>query len=118
MATRPAVLSQHDWHTVRVTWVGLLSGDVGEGVIVPAAPDKNVHFTGTFGAGGSIRLQGTNKDAQDIGNDPILHDVDGTVTDSTSAKMFQIKENPLLVYPRVTAGDGTTNLECRLIIKR
>ena len=121
MAVRAVLIEHTDQNTMRATWVGLLNGDTGDPVRMPSGSDKCVDMRGTYGAGGSISLKGTNKDAIDSVNDKILTAGEGganPITSTTGVLLEQVQENPLNIYPHVTAGDGTTNLECRVVIKR
>lgn len=85
------------------TWAGLLNGDQGNGY----ASDwqtASVQVTGTFGAGGSVRLEGSNDGTNYFALSP---------TALTAAGLFAAMgaaERPKFIRPSVTAGDGTTNL--------
>jgi len=72
--------------------------------------DKSVHVYGTFGSGGSITIQGSNKPDEDGTTMVTLHKVDLSALTLTSAGCFTILENPLWLRAIVTAGDGTTAL--------
>lgn len=107
----------------RITWVGLLNGDIGTPATLPTGSDKCVMVSGTQGVGGSISIKGSNKDDVASATDPILSAGEGGANPLTFGalspdKIEQIQENPLHVYPHVTAGDGTTNYEVRIIVKR
>ncbi len=98
------------------TWSGLLNGDDGAPLLSPHLPDKCIQFTGTFGAGGSITFQGSNVAAPSVAGDWfVLTDKQGNAITRTAAGAEQVAENPRWVRPIVTAGDGTTNLEARLV---
>lgn len=121
MAQRSAVVDYPADNVFRVRWTGLLNGDNGEPVMLPSAPDKCAHVTGTQGVGGNLKVKGTNGTVIDTANDPVLTDPQGTAGGVFAAGVNlieQIEENPLLVYPHVTAGDGSTNLACTIICKR
>ncbi len=81
--------------------------------IVPFA-DRCVQVTGTFGAGGSISVQGSN----DGTNYAILKNAQGTAATFTAAGIQQIVELPRYMRPLVTAGDGTTSLTATLVARR
>ena len=68
--------------------------------------DKSVQVTGTFGTGGSVRIEGSN----DGTNYAVLADAQGNALDITTAKIEEISAAVLYIRPRITAGDGTTNL--------
>jgi hypothetical protein len=90
------------------TWTPLtFSGlDSGQPIQGPGWTDRSVQITGTFGAGGTIVIEGSN----DGVNYSTLHDTFGNTLSLTQAAVTQILEISLLVRPRVTAGDGTTSL--------
>jgi hypothetical protein len=114
--------------TFEFTWLGLLNGDNGEPIAISDCNDKTVGFNGTPGAGGVIKLKGTNKPTITIANDQVLNTPvfpGGAVAAAISWTAVAspdfacvVLENTYLVYPHVTAGDGTTNLECRITAKR
>lgn len=102
--------------TVLATWTGLTftSTDTGEPFSYPDYPDMTVTFEGTFGTGGSITLQGSN----DGTNWYALTDAQGNAITKTAAGMEVIEEHPLYIRPSVTAGDGSTSLQCRIMARR
>lgn len=88
---------------VTATWPAIINGNQGDAA---GGPYITAFFvvTGTFGAGGSVRLEGSN---------------DGTnwfalsSTALTAAGSFAplgAAEHPKFIRPSVTAGDGTTSL--------
>lgn len=77
--------------------------------------DKSVQITGTFGAAGSIQLEGSNDQGTTWA---ILNDAFGNTLVFTSAGLKQITECVEQVRPRVTAGDGTTSLNCYLFMRK
>lgn len=97
-----------------IGWSGLLNGDTGAPVEMVDYADKTATFTGTFGAGGSITLQGSN----DGTNWFAMMDAQVTAIAKTSAAMELMVENPRYVRPSVTAGDGTTNLAVQICCRR
>jgi hypothetical protein len=76
--------------------------------------DRTVQITGTFGAGGSITMQGSN----DGTNWFALTDLQGNAITKTASAMELITEAPLYLRPLVTAGDGTTSLTVKLLCRR
>lgn len=92
-------------------WTGLLNGDDGAPLSVEKGAvvfsDKTVQVTGTFGVGGNVIIEGSNSNA----SYKPLNDPQGTplstITDET---VSTILENPADIKPRVSAGDGTTDL--------
>lgn len=97
----------------------LANGDTGMPVCIPAASDKSVHVSGTFGAGGSISLRGSNKAVPVVATDPIMTAGEGGANPitKTAEGIEQIQENPQWIWPHVTAGDGTTALQCDVVAK-
>lgn len=112
MATRALTLanrSQFVGDNVRIgTWTGLTftTTDDGEPMELPGWPDRSVQVIGTLGAGGSVRIQGSNN-----GTDwAVLTDPQGNDLNITSLKIEAITELTRFVRPLITAGDGATNL--------
>ena len=122
MAERKAVVATPTDNVLVITWSGLLNTDNGEPVMLPHYPDKSWHVTGTAGTGGVARPKGHNRNVSggtvDLTNDPILANVQDVDIPGTPNAIEEILENPLFIYPHVTAGDGATNLEARLVCKR
>lgn len=97
------------------TWTALANGDTGQPFSAPDyGGDATVTFEGTFGTGGSITLQGSN----DGTNYYALTDPQGNAITKTAAGMETIEEAPLYMRPSVTAGDGTTALQCRVLFRK
>lgn len=101
-------------HAHKITWTGLLNGDDGDPVSVPGAFLKTIQFNGTFGVGGTIVLEGS----VDGTNYVQLTDLQGNNISKTSSALEGVQEFVLFVRPRVTAGDGSTDLKAYLAIKR
>ena len=99
--------------TMIATWAGLANGDDGEWIKFSQYTDKSVQVTGIFGAGGSVAIEGSN----DGVNFAVLNDPQGNPLNFTSAKLLMVTEATLYVRPRVTGGDGTTNLSVILLMK-
>jgi len=119
MAVKPASITRPAEGVLHVRWLALANGDTGEPVMLPHAPDKNIHFSGTFGAGGSVSLRGSSKLVPVVSTDPILTAGEGGANPitKTSEGMEQTQENPLWVWPHVTAGDGTTSINAEMAVK-
>lgn len=99
-----------------VQWTGLTKAtdDAGEAVQLPNHSDRSVQVTGTFGSGGSVRIEGS----IDGTNYAVLTDPQGNALDVTAAKIEAISEVVRYIRPRVTAGDGTTSLTVTILFKR
>jgi hypothetical protein len=109
MATRVGKIVTGNDRTVAVVWTGLTNAtsDKGAGVSMAQAAFKSAQITGTFGAGGSVTLEGSMDGGLTWGALKNLSDADLTITDS---KVYNIPSVALLIRPNVTAGDGTTSL--------
>jgi len=119
MAVKPYSISRPADGVLLVHWGALANGDTGNPVPLPNGSDKSCHVSGTFGAGGSCSLRGSNKVVPVVAADPILTAGEGganPVTKTTEG-IEQVQENPLWVWPHVTAGDGTTAIDVDLVVK-
>lgn len=106
-------LKTHKEKTVIYTWV-LANGDTGNPIEMPSFADRSIQVVGTFGAGGNLRIQGSN----DGTNYATLTDPQGNDLNITAAKIEQVTEVVRWIRPNVTAGDGTTNLTVILLVRR
>lgn len=110
MATRTPTVTNNGDLTI-VQWTGLLNGDDGSPYKFTQWADRSIQVTGTFGAGGSVRWQGSN----DGSTYAALTDPQGNDLNITAAKMEAVTELALWSRPLVTAGDGTTSLTVTLV---
>lgn len=105
-----------------ILWAPLTTtDDIGIPIEMPGSADRTIQFTGTFGAGGTIVLQGSNVLAPVAGTDAdwfTLTDPQGNAISKTAAGGEAVLELTRWVRPKVTAGDGTTSLSARLLVKR
>jgi hypothetical protein len=99
---------------VLITWTGLANGDTGSPYEGADFADRTMQVSGTFGAGGSVNLEGGNDNATWA----ILTDPQGTAITKTAAGLEVIEENPRYIRPNVTAGDGTTSLTVTVWARR
>jgi hypothetical protein len=99
-----------------VQWTGLTktTDDSGSPVELPNHSDRSVQVTGTFGTGGSVRIEGSN----DGTNYAPLTDPQGNDLNITAAKIEAISEATRYIRPRVTAGDVSTALAVTILFKR
>jgi hypothetical protein len=97
-----------------LTWTGLDTDDSGTPVELVDYADRTVTITGTFGAGGSITIQGSN----DNTNWFAVTDPQGNAITKTAAGMETLMEAPRYIRPLVTAGDGTTSLTVKILCRR
>lgn len=98
-----------------ITWGPMANGDIGLPIEMPGKSDRSVQVFGTFGAGGNLRVEGSNEVT--AATYTPLNDPQGNVLDITAAKVEQLLELTHHIRPRVTAGDGTTALTVVMLIK-
>lgn len=97
-----------------ISWTPLANGDSGAAITMPGSADRAVQITGTFGAGGTVVIEGT----IDGTNYVTLTDPQGNAISKTAAAIEAISEIVSQIRPRVTAGDGTTALTVTMIMRR
>lgn len=119
MATRnytfPAKPQTIDYDGVAIVeWTGLLNTDDGQPIELVQFSDRSIQVTGTFGAGGNLRIQGS----LDGVNWAVLTDPQGNDLNITTAKIEAVAEMTTWIRPLVTAGDVSTNLTVRLVARR
>lgn len=86
-------------------WKALVNGDAG--TAWEMAPNFRTAFfsvTGTFGAAGSVQLEGSNDGTNFFKLSP------AAVTTAGLFAALGVTEYPKFIRPHVTAGDGTTAL--------
>ena len=108
MAIRTAARTAGGGATYQHLWSGLLNGDDGAAIGIPGAPDSTVQVFGTFGSGGTIIFEGT-LEATPTNWFP-LEDSQGLSISFTAAGGSVVLGLTRHIRPRVTAGDGTTDL--------
>ena len=99
-----------------VTWPAMANGDTGQPLHIPHTADKTVQVLGTFGAGGTAVIKGSNHLKTEVQTYATLHKVDLSALSYTVAGIDVIIENPNLIRPEVT-GDGTTSLDVIICLK-
>ena len=105
----------------RIRWLALANGDTGGGGVTGTLTelgnysDRTVQVTGTFGAGGSVSIQGSNDGGTTWAT---LTDPQGVALTFTAAGLRQILELPFQIRPNVTAGDGTTSLNVYMMMRK
>jgi hypothetical protein len=115
MPTVNFTAEQIDPRARTVAWTPLANTDDGAGYGVFGA-DKSVQVTGTFGAGGTLVIEGTNDANPASATWFTLTDPQGNAMSFTAARLEQISEYTRWIRPRVTAGDGTTALTVRMYV--
>lgn len=93
-------------------WEGLANGDTGKPVGLATFPDRNVQVLGTFGAGGSVSIEGSNDGGTTWA---VLKDAQGVALTFTAAGVGYVLANTELIRPNVTGGDVTTALDVILV---
>lgn len=111
MATRAITLNRNiakDGSVIQASWTGLTFASTDDGAPLgqPAWGERTVQVFGTFGAGGSLAMEGSNDGTTWA---PVANRA-GSALVFTAAGINRIQDYPLYVRPRVTGGDGTTNL--------
>ena len=96
----------------------MANGDSGVPFGFPDWADRTIQVFGTFGAGGTLIIEGSN----DLGPTPTnwtaMVDQNGTALSFTAAGVRLLNEEPLWIRPRVTAGDGTTAITVQASARR
>jgi hypothetical protein len=114
MAIRTPTVEIIGERQVRITWSGLLNGDSGAPIDWGNFMDRSAQVKGTFGAGGSVTMEGSN----DGSTFNPLSDPRGNGLAITTAKLEQVEDVSYQIRPNVTAGDGTTNLTVVLFARK
>jgi hypothetical protein len=114
MATRALVATSLGTRCIDLTWTGLLNTDDGAPFDQPDHDSVIVQVAGTFGTGGTLIIEGSNDGTSWA---TLNNQVGGTALSFTGAGLRQIAEQPRYIRPRVTAGDGATNLAVRMLVR-
>lgn len=101
LQTTDASAGQRDG--VTVTWAAILNGNQGDAHGGPWS-GFFAAVSGTFGAGGSVRLEGSNDNVNWFALSP------AALTSAGNFAPLGAQEHPKFIRPNVTAGDGTTSL--------
>lgn len=112
MAIRANVRLATPWigHIEIHRWTGLTNGDEGAPLNLPNFGDKSVHVEGTFGNGGTLIIEGSNyKETESPPFRPLVDPHQNAIS-ITEVGIEQVLGCTYLIRPRVTAGDGTTDL--------
>ena len=116
MTTVKASVTRHkDGSTITVQWESLGNGDTGAPVGFPEWADRTVQVVGTFGAGGTVVLEGSLDGGE---NYATLNDLQGNMLSFTTEMIMGVQEVATLIRPNVTAGDDTTNLTVIVLLRR
>lgn len=107
--------SKWNWTALTTSQVGVALGDSRIHVEHANYADRSVQVSGTFGAGGTLVLEGSNDGGA---NYFTLNDAFGNALSFTSGALKQITESVERVRPNVTGGDGTTSLNVNLFMRK
>ena len=98
---------------IEVVWETLTTTNrPGDGVQLARAPDKTVQVFGTFGASASIAIEGSNDDGTTWF---ACHDITNSVITLSAAGAVLVIENPKLIRPVLSNGDGSTDVDVYLV---
>lgn len=93
-------------------WTAIPNGNTGAPILMSTFSDRSVQVSGTFGAGGTVLLEGSN----DGTTYATLTDPAGAAISFTAAGLKQVLHITKYMRPRVSAGDGTTAITVHLLI--
>jgi hypothetical protein len=117
MATVNATVTRNGDGSVLKFSFDALTTTNDNGAAIPFAEwaDRSVQVTGTFGSGGTLKLQGSN----DGGTTWVdLTDPQGNAISFTAAGLEAVTEVVELARPYVSAGDGSTDLDVFVLCRR
>ena len=98
---------------IEVVWETLTTTNrTGAGVQLARAPDKTVQVFGVFGASASIAIEGSNDDGTTWF---ACHDISNAVIAMVGAGAVLIVENPKLLRPNLSDGDGSTDVDVYIV---
>ena len=104
--------------TVLYLWEAVGLADTCDPIAVGDFPEKSVQVTGTYG-GGTLTIQGSNSNDPSAGTFDTLNDPSSTALSwTTGSRVEQVLENTVQIKPVLTGGDGTTDLDVFLVVKR
>ena len=104
IALSPQVAPFAGGHVLK--WSAVTNGQQGVAGSVGPFQLITCQVSGTFGAGGTITIEGSN----DNTNWAACHTAGGVAATVTAAGLVALVEIPLWIRPNCTAGDGTTSL--------
>ena len=116
MATRSVVRSDVSGKVHRFTWTSLLNGDDGEAISIPGAADMTVQVFGAFGTGGIIILEGSCEESPPS-NYFQMRDQGDNLISFVEDNGESVGPIAAFIRPRVTAGDGSTDLTMILLAR-
>lgn len=115
MAARTPTSSNIGSRTTKYVWAGLLNGDTGVAVQMAASADMTIQLLDTLGVGGTCLIEGSNDGGATWA---VLKSANGTALSMTALAIELIQPNPEFIRPRISAGDGDTDLIVIIVAKR
>ena len=116
MAVRAVKVTKLGDGTIELKWEGLLNGDTGAWAHFARYPDKTMQVIGTFSIGGTCTLEGSNDAGTTAG---AVHDAQGAAiapsVGATENDVAVLAESPQALRPNITAGDGSTDVDCIIL---
>ena len=101
--------------TAIYTWLLLTTANAdGQPAQYQGVGDRVIQITGTFGAGGTVVLQGSTDGTNWYG----LKNPSNTAISFTAPGLSAVLENCPYIRPFVSAGDGTTAITAQLAVRR
>lgn len=119
MPTIPFVAQEAGPRARTLSWSPLTQTGADDGAAYSAFPfaDRSIQVVGTFGAGGTLVIEGSNVPSPSVAGDWVtLTDPQGNPLSFTTARLEQVSEYTRWIRPRVTGGDGTTSLTVHMLI--
>jgi hypothetical protein len=101
-----------------IVWKNLANGDTGNPLVIPGFTSQTIQFTGTFGSGGLIVMEGT---LDSVSASPTYTPVErsgGGDLNASNEEFDSVRSNVYKLRPRVTSGDGTTSITVRLFMQK
>jgi hypothetical protein len=105
-------------NVIIVSWTPLTTTNAdGQPLEMPGSAARSVQVLGTFGAGGTVLIEGSNE-ATPV-NWHTLNDPSSTALSfQTPARTEAVLEVTRWIRPRVSAGDGTTSMTVHMLVRR
>ena len=102
------------------TWTALTTTDnYGSPTKLPGWSDRCVQMNGALGTGGQVTMYGSNVVSPNLANDDdwfILNDAQGNALTLDTLRGEQIIEVPLWIRPKISGGNGATDLNIHLCL--
>jgi len=118
MATIAYTVVKHPWddRVKVVKWPNMKNGDDGKPYWGSIFVDRSVQMKGTLGPGGEMTFQGSN-DNEDAKTYHTLSDPQGNALLFSTLKLEAVSETALFNRPKITGGDGTTDLTVTMVAR-